>query len=83
MPRDDHTRIPSFQEWKGLNDEQRDYYLYHALTMVTKFEEKHTKMDDKYAGKWVEKAAVWAIYSVAGLLLIAFMGLIIINAPAL
>lgn len=77
------NKIPSFEEWKKLNDEERDYHLYRTLAMVAEMKDTQENLSDKFADKWVEKAAVWVIYSIAGLLLVAFMGLILINTPSI
>lgn len=37
------------------------------------------KFDKRYTMKWVEKAIVWGIYTVAGVIILALMGLIIIK----
>lgn len=35
--------------------------------------------DGRYAMKWVEKALVWGLYTVAGVVLVALLGTILIH----
>ena len=60
--------IKSFEEFKHLSPEERDFYIYTQLVRVGNLKEVVSGLDDKYASKKTEKI----VYGAVGLILIAF-----------
>lgn len=75
-----HGKIPSFEEWKNLPDDQRDYYLYHALAVVVEVKEKQSNFPNQFAGKWVEtKFAIPVISLTVVTVFLAVLALVVTN----
>lgn len=64
--------VNSFEEYKKLSSEEKDYYIYSTLLNVEKL---HTRLDKRYASKMVEHL----VFAFIGIILVGFVGALVLQ----
>ena len=62
----------TLEDFKRMDQSTRDYHIWNKLAILD-------TLHDRYSSKWVEKTYVWGMKIIGSIILVAVIGLVIIQ----